>query len=179
MLAVVLVVGGWLGVGQTPAMAEHGNCDVSYPDFCMPTFDRFGDVDCPEVQYGSFRVLAPDPHGLDGPDTPGVACETNPERAPASRSLAALAAAHGVSPQVSTTLGSAATTSTPRATTTAPTTTTTRAATAPTTKAPLVNTGSTSGPLSLTGVALVLFGVGIVRAVRQRRINGPYRIRYR
>lgn len=74
------------------------------------------------------------------------------------------------------------TTSSPFATTTtSSTTSTTRPATATTTttRAPLVNTGSSTGPTSVAGIGLVLLGGILVRLAYQRRINGPYRIRYR
>lgn len=73
------------------------------------------------------------------------------------------------------------TTSSPFATTTSSTTSTTRpVATAPTTtRAPLVNTGSQTGPTAAAGLGFLLLGGFLVRIAYQRRINGPYRIRYR
>ena len=50
------------------------NCDPSYPDFCIPPPPP--DLDCGHVDPFNlgFRVLPPDPHGLDV-DNDGVGCE--------------------------------------------------------------------------------------------------------
>jgi len=48
------------------------NCDESYPDICIPPFPP--DVDCDEISYSNFRVIQPDPHGLDT-DYDGIGCE--------------------------------------------------------------------------------------------------------
>jgi micrococcal nuclease len=48
-------------------------CDPAYPDVCIPPLPP--DLDCAEVSYTDFEVLAPDPHGFDG-DGNGIGCET-------------------------------------------------------------------------------------------------------
>ena len=49
-----------------------GNCDPSYPDVCIAPPPP--DLDCKDVPYRRFRVLAPDPHNFDG-NHDGVGCE--------------------------------------------------------------------------------------------------------
>ena len=53
-------------------MSGPGSCDPSYPSVCIPPPPP--DLDCGEVVYRRFTVLAPDPHGFDG-DGDGVGCE--------------------------------------------------------------------------------------------------------
>ncbi len=68
------------GGGTETSTANSGGeqCDPSYPDVCIPPISVAGDLDCPDIpQYARFRVLPPDPHGLDGPDNDGVGCEGN------------------------------------------------------------------------------------------------------
>jgi hypothetical protein len=48
-----------------------GECDLSYPDVCIPTGPP--DLDCPDIGYSDFRVTGPDPHGFDD-DSDGVGC---------------------------------------------------------------------------------------------------------
>jgi micrococcal nuclease len=50
-----------------------GNCDPSYPGMCIPPYPP--DLDCAEVDFTSFAVVPPDPHGFDG-DADGVGCES-------------------------------------------------------------------------------------------------------
>jgi hypothetical protein len=66
---------------QTPTQV---NCDPSYPDVCIPPVWEVGDLDCPDVPYGSFRVTGNDPHNFDGPydgsilnEPDGIGCEWN------------------------------------------------------------------------------------------------------
>ena len=40
-----------------------GNCDSSYPDFCIPTNIR--NLTCMDITQRNFTVLPPDIHGLD------------------------------------------------------------------------------------------------------------------
>ncbi len=47
-------------------------CDPSYPDVCIPPAPP--DLDCADVPYQDFRVLAPDPHHFDGGGD-GLGCE--------------------------------------------------------------------------------------------------------
>jgi micrococcal nuclease len=58
----------------TPPPAS-GNCDPSYPDFCLEP--GIPDLDCGDIPYGRFTVLPPDPHGFDGNDNDGLGCESN------------------------------------------------------------------------------------------------------
>jgi micrococcal nuclease len=54
---------------STPAQ---GNCDASYPDFCIAPAPP--DLDCVDVGRKNFTVLSPDPHHFDG-DKDGIGCE--------------------------------------------------------------------------------------------------------
>ena len=53
--------------------ATTGNCDPAYPGVCIPPPPP--DLDCGDISYTNFTVLAPDPHNFDG-DHDGVGCET-------------------------------------------------------------------------------------------------------
>jgi hypothetical protein len=55
------------GIGNT------GNCDPSYPGVCIPPPPP--DLDCKDVPYRRFQVLAPDPHKFDR-DGDGIGCES-------------------------------------------------------------------------------------------------------
>ena len=48
------------------------NCDPAYPDVCIAPPPP--DLDCGDLAFGRFVVLAPDPHGFDG-DRDGLGCE--------------------------------------------------------------------------------------------------------
>jgi micrococcal nuclease len=48
------------------------NCSPSYPGVCIPPPPP--DLDCGDVAYRRFQVLAPDPHNFDG-DHDGIGCE--------------------------------------------------------------------------------------------------------
>ncbi len=50
-----------------------GPCDAAYPTVCIPPPPP--DLDCGEITFRRFVVLAPDPHRLDG-DHDGIGCET-------------------------------------------------------------------------------------------------------
>lgn len=61
----------------TTVPPQPGNCHPSYPDFCIPPPPP--DLDCDSAIIGgrtNFRVLAPDPHRLDGNDNDGIGCES-------------------------------------------------------------------------------------------------------
>ena len=58
-----------------PTPAPVGNCDPSYPTVCIPPGPP--DLNCGDISFGSFTVLPPDPHGLDGNDGDGIGCESN------------------------------------------------------------------------------------------------------
>ena len=47
-------------------------CDPAYPSICIPSPPP--DLDCGEISYRNFKVLAPDPHRFDG-DKDGFGCE--------------------------------------------------------------------------------------------------------
>ncbi len=49
------------------------NCDPSYPGVCIPPAPP--DLDCKDVPYRRFQVLAPDPHKFDR-DGDGIGCES-------------------------------------------------------------------------------------------------------
>jgi hypothetical protein len=50
-----------------------GGCDSSYPTICIPPPPP--DLDCSDIRYTNFKVVAPDDQYLDG-DGDGVGCET-------------------------------------------------------------------------------------------------------
>ena len=63
-------------VSQTQNSASSNNssdtCDSSYPDVCITTYSAM--LSCLDIPYRNFKVLAPDPHGLDS-DGDGIGCE--------------------------------------------------------------------------------------------------------
>jgi hypothetical protein len=59
---------------EPPTPAPAANCDPSYPDVCIPPAPP--DLDCPQIPFRHFRVLAPDPHRFDG-DHDGIGCESD------------------------------------------------------------------------------------------------------
>jgi hypothetical protein len=70
-----------LPTGESPVAASPvasatapPSCDPSYPDVCIPPVEQGGDLDCATVRLEFFRVLPPDPHGLDG-NFDGIGCE--------------------------------------------------------------------------------------------------------
>lgn len=56
----------------TPSWST-SNCDAAYPDICLPSPPP--DLDCKEITFRNFRVLAPDPHHFDR-DQDGIGCES-------------------------------------------------------------------------------------------------------
>ncbi|MGI8999015.1 MAG: thermonuclease family protein, partial [Candidatus Limnocylindria bacterium] len=60
-------------VAPQPAAPPAGNCDASYPGVCIPPGPP--DLDCGEVTFRRFAVLAPDPHGFDG-EHDCIVCES-------------------------------------------------------------------------------------------------------
>ena len=56
---------------------EPAGCDPSYPTICIPQDSP--DLDCDEVPYVAFKVVADDPHGFDA-DHDGIGCEPYPRR---------------------------------------------------------------------------------------------------
>jgi micrococcal nuclease len=58
-----------------PSAAPGGDasaCDPAYPDVCIPPGPP--DLDCGDIPFRRFGVLAPDPHRFDG-DHNGIGCE--------------------------------------------------------------------------------------------------------
>jgi micrococcal nuclease len=58
----------------TPTLQSRDGCDPAYPDVCIAPPPP--DLNCGDIVYRQFRVLAPDPHRFDG-DGNGVGCETD------------------------------------------------------------------------------------------------------
>jgi hypothetical protein len=61
------------GTDEPVSSSGSGNCDPSYPDFCIPSPPP--DLDCPDVSGKRFTVSGSDPHGFDR-DGDGVGCES-------------------------------------------------------------------------------------------------------
>ena len=58
----------------TPVRSQQPHrCDPAYPGVCIPSPPP--DLDCADISYRHFRVLAPDPQNFDG-DHNGIGCET-------------------------------------------------------------------------------------------------------
>jgi micrococcal nuclease len=70
------VMGLWqqqaLATSTLAVSSNTGNCDPAYPTVCIPRPPP--DLDCKDVPYKRFQVLAPDPHRFDG-DGDGIGCE--------------------------------------------------------------------------------------------------------
>jgi hypothetical protein len=60
-------------VGDRPVVWSVSRCNPAYPTVCIAPPPP--DLDCPQVPFRNFRVLAPDPHRFDG-DHDGIGCET-------------------------------------------------------------------------------------------------------
>ena len=58
---------------QIDATTDNEECDSSYPDTCIPSPPP--DLNCGDISDKRFKVLPPDPHGLDR-DGDGVGCES-------------------------------------------------------------------------------------------------------
>ena len=58
--------GAYSGTGKA------GRCDPAYPTVCVPPPPP--DLDCKDIPHRGFKVLPPDPHGLDR-DRDGIGCE--------------------------------------------------------------------------------------------------------
>lgn len=52
---------------------QSGGCDPAYPTVCIPPFPP--DLNCGDIPFRRFTVLAPDPHNFDR-DGDGVGCES-------------------------------------------------------------------------------------------------------
>lgn len=55
------------------ATPTQGNCSPAYPTVCIPPPPP--DLDCKDVPFKRFKVLAPDPHRFDS-DKDGIGCES-------------------------------------------------------------------------------------------------------
>ena len=75
VFSLVVSDGGHDSAPDTVSVRVSGNCDPAYPDFCIPSPPP--DLDCGDIDGGSFTVLPPDPHGLDGNNDNGLGCEGN------------------------------------------------------------------------------------------------------
>lgn len=53
--------------------AQAANCSPAYPTVCIPPAPP--DLDCKDVAFKKFTVLAPDPHKFDN-DKNGIGCES-------------------------------------------------------------------------------------------------------
>jgi hypothetical protein len=58
---------------NTPIGTPAAGCDPAYPTVCIPPPPP--DLDCGDIPYRRFTVLAPDPHHFDG-DHDGIGCES-------------------------------------------------------------------------------------------------------
>lgn len=56
----------------TPGPTLGSGCDPAYPGVCIPPPPP--DLDCGQITFRNFVVLAPDPHRFDG-DGDGIGCE--------------------------------------------------------------------------------------------------------
>lgn len=62
----------------TPTPTATPACEPHYPDFCVPVgLPKLNCSDEPVKEHRAFRVLPPDPYGLDGNDKDGIGCENN------------------------------------------------------------------------------------------------------
>jgi len=61
-------------VTATATPVPGGNCSPAYPTVCIPPAPP--DLDCSDIPFRRFTVLAPDPHRFDGADNDGVGCES-------------------------------------------------------------------------------------------------------
>ena len=59
--------------GKPAATQVPTNCDPSYPTVCIPPPPP--DLDCGDISFRRFTVLAPDPHNFDR-DHDGIGCES-------------------------------------------------------------------------------------------------------
>lgn len=57
-----------------PVTTEPSSCSPAYPTVCIPPPPP--DLDCPDIPYRRFHVVAPDPHRFDGSDNDGIGCES-------------------------------------------------------------------------------------------------------
>ena len=80
LLLIVVLLSTGLATSGPSAVAAAQSCDPAYPDFCIPSFEDVGDLNCADVGYANFTVLDPDPHqfgqhflglGHVGPGDPG------------------------------------------------------------------------------------------------------------
>jgi micrococcal nuclease len=60
-------------VTASPTDGNQTGCDPAYPTVCIPPAPP--DLDCGDVPFNDFQVLAPDPHRFDG-NHDGVGCES-------------------------------------------------------------------------------------------------------
>ena len=68
----VVMLAPLIEVGPTPLISPSATCDPAYPTVCIPPPPP--DLDCGDIPYRRFVVLAPDPHHFDG-DHDLIGCE--------------------------------------------------------------------------------------------------------
>ncbi len=71
LVALMATLMGGLTHILSPAIAQN-NCSSAYPDVCIAPPPP--DLDCKDISYRNFKVVAPDPHKFDG-DKDGIGCE--------------------------------------------------------------------------------------------------------
>jgi hypothetical protein len=69
----VVVVVSIVSATPPPPGSQPASCEPAYPTVCIPPPPP--DLDCGEISFRRFVVLAPDPHRFDG-DGDGVGCES-------------------------------------------------------------------------------------------------------
>ena len=57
---------------QPTAASSNSNCSAAYPSVCIPPAPP--DLNCSDISFRNFTVLAPDPHGFDR-NNDGLGCE--------------------------------------------------------------------------------------------------------
>ena len=73
ILTVFYLTFGISVISSNQAYSQTNNCDSSYPDICVPPYPP--DLNCEDIITNDFRVLSPDPHGLDR-NGDGLGCES-------------------------------------------------------------------------------------------------------
>lgn len=64
---------GFIPPLPTATLTPGPNCSPAYPTVCIPPPPP--DLDCSQIQFRNFKVLAPDPHKFDS-DKDGIGCES-------------------------------------------------------------------------------------------------------
>ncbi len=72
LVLIPLSAASVLGQTHSSTAVAQNNCSPSYPDVCIAPPPP--DLDCKDISYRNFRVVAPDPHRFDG-NKNGIGCE--------------------------------------------------------------------------------------------------------